>query len=307
MQAMAASTVDEGSEALETQTLEHHSLTAAAGPGQSQATRDNESAQRTAELGSTSSAAAATAEPARLVSVVIPTLNEAENLPHILPGLSLDYEVIIVDGGSNDGTTAVAEQLRPSARIIEQTRRGKGNALTCGFAAARGEIIVTLDADGSAKIDEIPRFVDALLAGADFAKGSRFLGDGGSADITRIRRLGNRSLSGLVNLLFGTRYTDLCYGYNAFWSRCLPYLRLDCDGFEVETQLNIRACKAGLVVVEVPSFEESRIHGVSNLHAIRDGSRVLRTILVERFGVRHRRPSLVLLPSDMGTQAEMGE
>src|SRR5207245_11781452 len=98
--------------------------------------------------------------------------------------------------------------------------------------------------------------------------------------------------SGLVNLLFGTRYTDLCYGYNAFWARCLPHLHVDCNGFEVETLINIRACKAGLLVVEVPSFEGARIHGASNLHASRDGLRVLRTILTERFRRRRRIPSV---------------
>jgi glycosyltransferase involved in cell wall biosynthesis len=217
------------------------------------------------------------------VCVVVPTLNEAENLPHVLPRIPPEYEVVVVDGGSTDGTVSVARALRPSARIVHQTGRGKGNALTCGFDAAEAEIIVMLDADGSAKVEEIPRFVDALTAGADFAKGSRFFGDGGSADITRVRRLGNRFLSGLVNLLYGTNYTDLCYGYNAFWRDCVPRLAIDADGFEVETQLNIRACKARLLVVEVPSYEECRIYGTSNLNAVRDGLRVLRTILRERF------------------------
>jgi glycosyltransferase involved in cell wall biosynthesis len=226
-----------------------------------------------------------------LVSLVIPTLNEAENLPHVLPTIPDEYQVIIVDGGSQDGTTGVAAALRPSARIIQQPGRGKGNALACGFAAAEGDIIVMFDADGSAKADEIQLFVEVLRNGADMAKGSRFLSGGGSADITRIRRLGNHGLSGLVNLLFGTRYTDLCYGYNAFWARCLPHLHVDCDGFEVETLINIRACKAGLVVVEVPSYEGARIHGASNLHAGRDGLRVLRTILSERFR-RRRIPSV---------------
>jgi glycosyltransferase involved in cell wall biosynthesis len=246
------------------------------------------------------------AEARPTVSVVIPTLNEAENLPHVLPYLPREYEVLIVDGASVDRTTAVAPMLRPSVRVIEQTGRGKGNALACGFAAAKGEIIVMLDADGSAKVDEIPRFVEALCSGADFAKGSRFLGDGGSADITPLRRLGNRLLSGLVNLLFGTRYTDLCYGYNAFWASCLPHLRIDCDGFEVETQLNIRACKAGLCVVEVPSFEERRIHGASNLHAVRDGLAVLRTILAERFSRKGNEALVLLSPEPQATSSISG-
>jgi hypothetical protein len=100
-------------------------------------------------------------------------------------------------------------------------------------------------------------------------------------DITRTRSLGNRALGGVVNALYGTRYTDLCYGYNAFWARCLPYLRVDCDGFEVETLMNVRIAKAGLIVHEVPSYEQVRLHGESNLHTIRDGSRVLRTIVRE--------------------------
>lgn len=239
------------------------------------------------------------------VSVVIPTLNEARNLEHVLPALpEALHEVILVDGGSSDDTLEVAERLHPSIRITRQTRSGKGNALACGFAACSGDIIVMLDADGSADPDEIMRFVDALVDGADFAKGSRFLAGGGSADITRIRSLGNRCLGLLVNLGFRSAYTDLCYGYNAFWAaKCLPVLELEWtapapedgdgrlwgDGFEIETLINIRIAEAGLNVVEVPSFELSRRHGVSNLNAARDGLRVLRTIVGEYRSARARR------------------
>jgi glycosyltransferase involved in cell wall biosynthesis len=216
-----------------------------------------------------------------LVSIVIPALNEARNLPYVLPRIPDEYEVIVVDGRSVDATADVAVALRPAVRLIEQPGRGKGDALAAGFAAARGEIIVMLDADGSTDVAEIPRFIEALKAGADYAKGSRFLGPGGSSDITQIRRLGNFMLSSLVNRLFGSLYTDLCYGYNAFWRRCLADLRIDCTGFEVETLISVRALKAGLRVVEVPSFEGARIHGASNLHAVRDGVRVLRVIVRE--------------------------
>jgi len=102
-------------------------------------------------------------------------------------------------------------------------------------------------------------------------------------DITGLRHLGNWGLTCLVNLLFGTRYTDLCYGYNAFWRHCLAHIRLDCDGFEVETLINIRVAQAGLRIREVPSMEGRRIHGVSNLNAWRDGRRILKTIVTERF------------------------
>ncbi|MFD1938358.1 glycosyltransferase family 2 protein [Nonomuraea mangrovi] len=217
------------------------------------------------------------------VSVVVPALNEADNLPHVFATLPawID-EVILVDGNSTDDTVAVAQRLRPDLRVVTQTRRGKGNALTEGFAAAKGDIIVMIDADGSTDGHEIALFVKALIDGADFAKGSRYVEGGGSDDISPIRSLGNRVLTFITNSLYGTSYTDLCYGYNAFWARHLDAMALDCDGFEIETLMNVRAAKAGLVIREVPSHERSRIHGESNLHAVRDGWRVLKTIWRER-------------------------
>ena len=217
------------------------------------------------------------------ISVVIPTLNEAHNLRYVLPCIPESvHETILVDGRSTDGTVEVARQLLPHIRVIAQTGKGKGDALRAGFAACTGDIIVMLDADGSANPKEIPLFVDALKAGHEFAKGSRFIKGGGSNDITPLRRSGNRALCTLVNVLFGARFSDLCYGYNAFWSTCLPYLDIDCDGFEVETLMSLRARKARLQIVEVPSFEYRRIHGQSNLRTFRDGWRVLRTIMTER-------------------------
>ncbi|MGC9219940.1 MAG: glycosyltransferase family 2 protein [Solirubrobacteraceae bacterium] len=217
------------------------------------------------------------------VSTIIPTLNEAENLPHVLTRLPDGVnELIIVDGHSQDRTVEVARKLRPDARIVMQDRTGKGNALACGFAAATGDILVMIDADGSTDPSEIPAYLRPLFHGADFVKGSRYLEGGGSADITRVRSLGNRALGVAVNVMFRARYTDLCYGYSAFWRRCLPQLHVTCDGFEVETVLNVRAIKAGLSVVEVPSYERERISGLSNLSAWRDGRRVLATILRER-------------------------
>ncbi|HVW19413.1 MAG TPA: glycosyltransferase family 2 protein [Solirubrobacteraceae bacterium] len=230
-------------------------------------------------------------KPAPTVSVVIPTLNEAANLPHVFAELPADlHEVIVVDGLSDDDTVAVAQALRPDVRVVLERAPGKGAALRAGFVAASGDIIVMLDADGSADPAEISAFVAALTAGADFAKGSRFVGAGGSSDITRFRRIGNKGLNGVVNLLFGTRYTDLCYGYNAFWRRCLEVVDIDCHGFEIETLINIRIARARLDVVEVGSFERDRIHGRSKLRPVRDGLRVMRTILRERFASTRRTP-----------------
>jgi glycosyltransferase involved in cell wall biosynthesis len=225
------------------------------------------------------------------VSVVIPTRNEALNLPHVFGRLPLGlHEVIVVDGNSSDDTVVVARELYPSVRVIEQTGCGKGDALARGFAACTGDVIVMLDADGSTDPAEIPFFVEALLDGADFAKGSRFLPGGGSADITPVRRLGNSLLNMVVNGLYGTKYTDLCYGYNAFRSEVLHSLVVDCAGFEVETLMNIRVAKLGLKVAEVPSFEAKRVHGESKLHPVRDGLRVLRVVVAERLRTSAPRP-----------------
>ena len=166
--------------------------------------------------------------------------------------------------------------------------------MACGFAAATGDVIVMLDADGSADPSEIPAFVNALIAGADFAKGSRFTPGGGSDDITALRRTGNAGLNAAANALFGTRSTDLCYGYNAFWADLLPLLDLPDtatpaapdamlwgDGFEIETLLNCRIAAAGLTIAEVASVERRRMFGHTNLRTFADGARVLRTLLAE--------------------------
>jgi len=234
-----------------------------------------------------------TARPRRAprVSVIVPTRNEAANLPAVFSAIPAEYEVVVVDGHSTDGTLEVAARLRPDAVLLTQTRRGKGNAMACGFAAATGDILVMLDADGSADPLEIPRFVRALEEGADFAKGTRFAAGGGSSDITRLRRLGNKALNGIVNTVYRTSYSDLCYGYNAFWRHCLPVLELAPgatgdemlwgDGFEIETLINCRFAAAGVRIVEVPSYERDRIYGESNLRAVSDGFRVLRTLRTE--------------------------
>lgn len=221
------------------------------------------------------------------VSVVIPTKNEAQNISWVLERIPpwID-EVVLVDGQSTDGTIEAARRVRPDIAVVEQRSRGKGLALQAGFAAATGDIIVMLDADGSMHPAEIGRYVALLASGFDFVKGSRFMAGASSVDITWLRRIGNNALLYLTNAVYGTRFTDLCYGYCAFRREFLDRLALTAAGFEIESQLIARACINQLRITEVPSLELSRRYGQSNLRAFRDGRRVLWTLLKEAYRPR---------------------
>jgi glycosyltransferase involved in cell wall biosynthesis len=249
------------------------------------------------------------------VSVVIPTLNEARNLPWVLSRLPVEVdEVVLVDGHSTDETVAVARAGHARMRIVAQPLRGKGAALIAGLHAATGDIVVMIDADGSMDPVEIPGLVGALLAGADVAKASRYVAGGGSDDLTPLRGFGNRVLTVVGRALFAQRWSELCYGYAAFWRDAIPALHLDelvpdlgselkpeeelaawtgeqpregamryGHGFEIEAIIFTRSVRAGLRVTEVASWEHSRQHGASKLSTFRDGWRVLTALWRERF------------------------
>lgn len=233
------------------------------------------------------------------VSVVVPALNEAPNLAHVLPRIPIwVHEVLLVDGHSTDDTIAVARQILPNIIIIKQEGYGKGAALRCGFQAATGEIIVHLDADGSTDPIEIPAFVGALLSGADYVKGSRFLQGADTVDMTLLRKIGNNAFVALTNILFGTRFTDITYGYNAVWRCHRNALALEIDNWANEIIGNIRAARNGLRVVEVACFEHERIAGQAKLQTFSAGWQILKAIVRER---------VVPLPIPMATRVSSVE
>jgi glycosyltransferase involved in cell wall biosynthesis len=217
------------------------------------------------------------------VSVIIPTRNEATRIAEMVECIPDGvHEVILVDGHSTDDTVVVAQNCRRDIVVLEQTGIGKGNALTCGLRAATGDCVVVLDGDGSSDPAEIPRFAAALLAGAEYAKGTRFLPGGRCDDASPMRRLAHRGVSFAVNLLWGVNYTDLHCGYNAFWRSCLESLAPDGNGLWVETLMNIRAARSGLVVHEVLIREHGPRGVTSYIPAYKDSIRVLRTMLALR-------------------------
>ena len=270
------------------------------------------------------------------VSVVMPALNEAENLQHVFSAMpQMVTEVVLVDGKSIDGTIEAARRVWPNIHIVDVERRrrapslgtvandrrgsgktlrlvnqagkGKGAALRCGCKSATGDIIVMLDADGSTDPREIPRFVGTLLAGADFAKGSRFLNGGGTADMPLYRKVGNFALVMLTNFLFGTRYTDITYGYNAIWRSHVDDLALELSGWENEIITNTRVARAGLRVKEVPSFEYKRMAGVGKLETFSAGWTILKAILWERVKRAEKPRCTIVHPECLRCTAFQGE
>lgn len=216
------------------------------------------------------------------ISVIICTLNEEQNLSYVLPKVP-DWvdEVLLVDGHSTDKTVEVAKKLCPDICILYQPGKGKGDALRYGIQQASSDIIITLDADGSTDPEEMSKFIQPLLNGYDFAKGSRFLGE--RPNMPRHRRFANRLFAWLTNILYGTKYTDLCAGLNAFWSYVLHKIDPEGTSFLDEPTINIRLKKKGLKVIEVPQRDSGRCAGKGKDHALQQGLRILKNIMTERF------------------------
>jgi len=225
------------------------------------------------------------------VSIIVCTRNEAPNLPYVLPKIP-DWvdEILLVDAHSEDATVEIAKQLCPRIRVLYQTGKGKGDALKLGINEAKGEIIVTIDADCETPPEYIESFVKPLLEGNDFAKGSRLFRKRPSK-MPGYRWFGNKVLAYTCNILYGTRFSDICCGYNSFWKK--EFLKLDLSypnneiGCSMEQRMIVRAKKAGMKIKEVPICSDGRIAGKSVIGGIKQsvtqGFRDWFVIIEERF------------------------
>jgi glycosyltransferase involved in cell wall biosynthesis len=218
------------------------------------------------------------------VSVVIPCLNEAENIEQcvdlahsVLEEHGIAGEVIVVDNGSEDCSAELARAA--GATVVYEPRRGYGSAYLAGFAAARGEYVVMIDADLTYDFHDIPRFVQELDDGAEFVMGNRMDGIQPGAMPWLNRYVGNPVLSGFLNLLFKTNVRDVHCGMRAFRRDALPRLDLHSTGMEFASEMVIRASKERLDIREFPIELHPR-GGESKLSPFRDGWRHLRLILV---------------------------
>lgn len=217
------------------------------------------------------------------LSIIIPTLNEEQNIGEVLAEIEKLYqyyeELIVVDGGSKDATVTVCQNY--NSHLVNQEGKGKGNAIKTGVQRSTSEYILIIDGDGSHNPEEIRQFVQAISQGADVVKGSRFLEDAITYDMNLFRRLGNQFFVWLANTLFGTRFTDLCYGYLACRTALFHEMRICETGFAIDTEIFLKSQKKGARIVEIPSIEFERKSGKSNLRVIPDGLRILYVILHE--------------------------
>lgn len=229
-----------------------------------------------------------------LLSVVIPCLNEAENIERCVTSArdaieraGMDGEVVVADNGSEDGSAELAELA--GARVIHQPLRGYGSAYLAGFEAARGRFIVMADADLTYDFGEIPRFLEPLEAGADLVMGDRMKNIRPGAMPWHHRYIGNPLLSRFLNLLFHTGVSDAHCGMRAFRRDRLELLDLRTTGMEFASEMVVRAAKARLDIRELPIEYHPR-GGESKLSSFRDGWRHL------RFLVLHSPRHLFILP-----------
>lgn len=222
------------------------------------------------------------------ISVIIPALNEEQTLTivlqsihRILQKMSLSYEILVVDDGSSDGTSKVAIQ-NDAVLIKHAYNRGKGEALRTGFSKAKGEIIVTMDADGSHLAEEIPNLINPLRFDdeIDVVIGTRFSKDNDKDSTSRLHLFGNSIFNSTIHILTGVKIQDSQCGFRAFKKKVVDELVLNSKGFEVEGEMMVR-----IIINHIPFKEVSikclpRCNGHSRIRTFQDGFTILKTILV---------------------------
>lgn len=240
-----------------------------------------------------------------LVSVVLPCLNEEEAIGSCIEKIQATFakagiagEIVVCDNGSSDRSVPIAERL--GARVVHQPLRGYGHAYLKGFASARGQYLIMGDADDTYDFTLIPRFLDLLDGqGYDFVTGSRYL-NGGDRHIAPLHRLfGNPALTAILNLFFGTSYTDVYCGFRGFSRRAYEIIRPVSPGMEFNLELAINARLAGLRIQEIP-IELGPRKGESKLRTFRDGWRSLRMMLLYSPNMLFLLPGALFLTLGLG-------
>ena len=219
------------------------------------------------------------------ISVVIPAYNEEKNIEDVLlrtkatmKALQFPHEIIVVDDGSTDKTRSLAAKHKVT--IVKNGRnQGKGRALRMGFEKATGDILVTMDADGSHRPEEIKKLIVPLLNGADFVMGSRFIGKRKKDAVKRLHILGNHLFNVMIFILTKRRITDSQTGFRAFTKKVCKELKITSKGYTVETELTVKALKNGYSVQEEQITCEKRREGCSHLNPLVDGFKILKTII----------------------------
>lgn len=202
------------------------------------------------------------------VSVIIPTLNEAKNLPLVIPRippLPEITEIMIVDGHSTDETVRVAKELLPEIKVVFQDGKGKGNAIICAARVAMGDHFLLLDADTSHRPEEIPLYVEKARDGYHLVKGSRYMPGGCTEDASFFRNLIIKTANTVANLVWRTHFSDICYGMFLIDREQFLSLDIKSQTWDVEWEMMIKAKRKGLRIVEVPSQEKRRLWGESKL------------------------------------------
>lgn len=221
-----------------------------------------------------------------VVSIVIPAYNEDKTIGEILSRtnrtmetLGIPYEIIVVDDGSTDQTRLHAEKQKANV-ISNGTNRGKGYALIKGFKKARGDVLVTMDADGSHQPEEIPKLIKPLLLNdAEIVTGSRFLGNKEKDSIKKLHIIGNHFFNFLILLLTRKQITDSQTGFRAIKKEIIHEITLTSKGYEIETELTIKLLKNGYLFKEEPITCQKRKDGNSHLNPLYDGFKILKNII----------------------------